>query len=90
MHSTYAVHTTKRKTQCFSYKIIHFRATHLHSEAIYIFQPPKKLNTRQSDGEKNLKNHLKDYVRGGNSGGAFLKGLEGAFWRWGGFKGGRI
>ena len=42
LHGTNVVHTTKRKTQCFSYKIIHFRAAHLHSEAIYIFQPTKK------------------------------------------------
>ena len=63
--------------------------TFIQKQSIF-FNQQKKLNTRQSDGEKNLKNHLKDYVRGGNSGGAFLKGLEGAFWRWGGFKGGRI
>ena len=40
--------------------------------------------------KKNLKK-LKEIMQGGgNSGGAFFKGLEGVFWGWGGIKVGRI
>ena len=59
-----------------------------------IKQKGRKKNQRKSDKTKKFdfffSIQLKKILRGGNSGGAFLKGLEGADLRWGSFKGGRI